>query len=236
MQAFFSGTVVLLYYISHYASEYIFFAACVLPTIYFAAVILLLRFGVCGRMLAASRRAKRFSRKGVLTGEGKSLFYQKCVKGMPASFRASYVLFSEGRTSAAELTEVAACSLKLRGGLLKGGMAGVGALSALAVFLTFYFVVPLGECLLRAALPAFFAAANGVALHFSLYAYLVSAERAAEKFVAVADKLVLREKKERDAVEISFLSPSESREDKDQKALTDLRAFLRDLSASKKLD
>lgn len=240
MQTFFSGTVVLLYFISHYASEYIFLAACVSPTVYFVAVILLLRLGVCGKMIAAKRRAGRFARKGVLTGEDRTRFYRKCVKGMPATFRASYVLFEEGRLSAAELTEVAARSLKLKGELLKGGMAGVGAVSALAVFLTFYFAVPLGESLLRAAIPAFFAATSGVALHFSLYAYLASAEKAAEKFVALADKLVLREKREENAAEIAFPSlrevPSESKADKDKNPLTDLRALLRDLSVPRRVD
>lgn len=231
MQVFFSGTVVLLYLISHYAAEPIFVAACMLPTAYFLAVTLCFRLGGCGRMLTAKNRAKRLARKGVFTGEGKNVFYQKCVKGAPASVRAAYSLFSEGKMPAAELTLVAVRSVKVRADLLKGGMWGVGISSSLAVFLAFYFGTPLGEAFLRAAVCGFFFAVSGVALHFFLYAGVLAAEKAAERFVSIADGCILREKREETSAEELPIAPKTQpqKPDRDQATLTDLRALLRSL-------
>lgn len=231
MQVFFSGTVVLLYLISHYAAEPIFVAACLLPTAYFFAVTLVFRFGGCGKMLTAKNRAKRLSRKGALTGEDKTVFYQKCVKRMPASVRAAYSLFSEGKMSAAELTLTAVSSVKVRADLIKGGMWGVGISSSLAVFLAFYFGVPIGEALLRAAVCGFFAAIGGVALHFSLCAGVLAAEKAAERFVSIADGCILRESKGSFSAQERLVpqKPQPSVPDRDQATLADLRALLRGL-------
>ncbi len=225
--------------VSHYAAEPIFVASCLLPTLYFVAVTVLLRFGACGKMIAAKRRAKRLAQKGVLVGEARSRFYQKCVKKLPPSVRAAYALFREGRTEATELAAAAQRSLKLRGELLKGGMLGVGAVAVISVFLTFYFAVPLGECLLRAAVCGFFAAVNGVALRFFLYAYFSSAEKAAEAFAAIADRCVLREKGG-GAPPLSFAIPPRERTEelnnqKDEETLLTLRAFLRDLDAKEEM-
>lgn len=219
----------MLYFISHYAAEPIFIAACSLPEVYFLVVMLFLRFGGCGRMLTAKNRAKRLARKGVITGGGKALFYQKCVKKTPASVRAAYALFAEGKMPAEELTIVAVRSVKTRGDLIKGGMTGVGISSALAVFLTFYFGAPIGETLLRAVICGFFAAVTGVALHFFVCAVVLAAEKAAERFVAIADGCVLRERKDLESCCFPPQKVATQTAGRDRATLTDLRALLRDL-------
>ena len=248
MQAFFGGTVILLYFISNYVAEAVFIAACLLPALYFLAVGILLRFGGCGKMIAAKSRLKRLVKKGVISGERRALLYRKCVKGMPPSVRAAYALFTEGKTSAEEFTLTATGSVKVRGELLKGGMWGVGVACSLSAFLAFYFAAPIEEALLRTAICAFFASINGVALHFALYACLAFAEKAAERFVRLLDEKLLRERREDPALKTSAPVPAptitpipvpsslpkEEPKDPDEDAVFDLRRLLRDLDAAGK--
>ena len=114
MQLFFSGTVVLLYFLSRYAAEPIFIASCFLPTAYGIAVAFFLRFGGCGRIITAHKRAKRMAKKGVISGDKRALFYKKCVKGAPAPLRAAYALFEEGKLSKRELALTASRSVTVR--------------------------------------------------------------------------------------------------------------------------
>lgn len=233
MQLFFSGTVVLLYFLSRYAAEPIFIASCFLPTAYGIAVAFFLRFGGCGKIIMAHKRAKRMARKGVISGEKRALFYKKCVKGAPAPLRAAYVLFEEGKLTKRELALAASRAVNLRSGLLKGGMWCVGVFASLAVFLTFFFASPMEEAVLRATICAFFAAANAVALHFALYATVTAAEKSAERFADVVDRSLLREKREETLV-VCPQSDAIEREpfsDKDEQTLFDLRSLLRDLDA-----
>ena len=194
MEFFFSGTVIFLYFLSCYAAEPIFLICCFLPTLYTLTVMLFLRFGGCGRMITAAKRAKRFAEKGVISADRRALFYQKCVKHTPPSFRAAYGLFAEGKCGAEQLASAGLQSVRLRKGLLKGGFAGIGVAAVLLVFLTFYFLVPISETLLRTAICAFFVSISGVVLHFVFYAITLSAERAVVRFAALVDARVLRQK------------------------------------------
>lgn len=194
MEGFFSGTVILLYFISHYAAEPIFVLSCFLSALYGAAVMSFLAFGACGRMIAAKRRARRFLHKGVIAGGDRELFYKRCVSRTVPSFRAAYALFLRGEISAEALAAEGARSIRVRKSLLKGGSVGVCALACLSVFLTFYFIVPIGETLLRTAVCAFHNAVGAVSLHFLLYAYHLSGERAAAAFSEIAEGRILREK------------------------------------------
>ena len=233
MEAFFGGTVILLYFISHYAAEPIFLAACFLPALYGAAVMLFLQFGASGRMIAARRKARKFLRRGVISGNLRPAFYQKCIKRTPPSFRANYTLFSEGKCSASELTLAATQSIKVRRSLLQGGSVGVGALACLSVFLTFYFIVPIGETLLRTAVCAFHAALGGVTLRILISVHVLVGERAAARFVELVDGGLLRVLEPRPS-EPSFSSGAvkdtkpldKAKEDPDVSAL---RAMLREL-------
>lgn len=194
MEAFFSGTVIFLYFIAHYAAEPIFVVSCLLPAAYGAAVTLSLAFGACGRMIAARRRARRFLRKGVIAGCDRALFYKKCVKRTPLPFRAAYSLFLNGKISAEELATEGSRAIRIRKSLLKGGCAGVAAVACLSVFLTFYFIVPIGETLLRTAVCAFHGALAALSLHFVLFGYALAGEKAAFRFVEMTDGALLREK------------------------------------------
>lgn len=231
MQAFFRGTVVLLYFISHYLGEPIFIAACLLPVLYGVMICLFLRFGALGRMVAARDRAKRFVKRGVISGDRRALFYKKCIRAIPPDARAAYALFAEGKSSASELALSFTRSIKVRGELLKGGMRAVGVLCALAVFLAFYFGASVEEALLRSAICAFIAALNGVALHFVLYASLISAEKAACALAGMIDASLLREKREENSAPyLSESQPTEGRAS-DEETLRGLRSLLRDLDA-----
>ena len=228
MQAFFRGTVVLLYFISHYFAEPIFIVACLLPIVYGLIVCAFLRFGGSGRLIAAKDRARKMVGKGVLSGERRALFFKKCIRGLSPEARVAYSLFAEGRATSAELASAFARSVKVRGELLKGGMTAVGFLSSLSVFLAFYFGASIGETLLRTAICAFLSALNGVALHFILYASLISAEKAAERLAAIVDGSLLREKRE--AAPFSPLFASGEGDDRPADAtFQGLRSLLRDL-------
>ena len=117
--------------------------------------------------------------------------------------------------------------MRIHGAALKGGMVGVGLLSTIAVFLIFTFVGSLEECLTRTAVVAFLATLNGVALHFILYASLISAERAAEDLARIVDGHLLREIGENAPLDMRMeRTPSDAA---DEGTLRGLRALLRDL-------
>ena len=225
VQTFFKGIVVILYFISYYLSEPIFLAACLMPSLYGLSACLFLRFGGAGRMIVARDRAKRQVKKGVISGEMRDLFYKKCIKGLPSEARAAYALFAEGKTEMRSLALSVARSVRVRKEYLKGGVIGVGILSALSVFLTFYFVAPIEEALLRAAICGFLGALGGLSLHFILYAHLLAAEKAAVDLAELADGSLLREKKEETLLE----PPTAKDRGEDEETLLDLKTLLRDL-------
>lgn len=194
MEFFFSGTVIFLYFLSCYAAEPIFLFCCMLPTLYSLTVMLFLRFGGCGKMITAAKRAKRFVGNGVISADRRALFYKKCVKNTPPAFRAAYALFAEGKSDAGQLAAAGVQTIRVRKGLLKGGLIGVGIAASLLVFLTFYFLAPISETLLRTAICAFFASLSGVVLHFVFYGITLSAERAVYRFACFVDDRVLRKK------------------------------------------
>ncbi len=227
MQVFFRGTVVVLYFVSRYFGEAIFVAACLLPILYGLVVCILLRFAGPGRLTAAKKRARRLTRKGVISGEMRDAFYRKCIRGATPDVRAAYALFSEGKTTASEFAGALNGSVRTHGAALKGGMVGVGLLSTIAVFLIFTFGASLEECLMRTAIVAFLATLNGVALHFILYASLLSAEKAASELARIVDGALLREVKRDETPEIPREDHAPRRED--EGTLRGLRALLRDL-------
>ena len=193
MEGFFSGTVVILYFLSRYAAEYIFVAACFLPALCGFAMMLVLRLGSAGGMIAAWRRSKPFRMAKVVAAGERDRFFTRCVKRTSPAFRASYALFLEGKISSAALSSTGVRSVSARRGLAVG-VAGVGLLSALLVFLTFYFLVPIGETVLRTAVCAFHAALGAVSFRFLSCAYVARAEKAAVRFSASLDELILRPK------------------------------------------
>ena len=192
MEGYFSGTVIILYFLSRYAAEYIFVAACFLPTLCCAATMLFLRFGGAGGMISAWRRSKPYRRAGVVSRRERERFYAKCVKGTSPSFRASYALFLEGKLSSAELTDVGVRSVSSRKRAFPFCVTGVGVLSAILVFLTFYFLVPIGETMLRTAICAFHGAVGAVSHRFLSLDYVARAEKAALRFCSSLDALILR--------------------------------------------
>jgi len=234
VQAFFRGTVILLYLISHYFAEQIFIVACFLPMLYSIVISFLLRFGGCGRMITAKNRAKRLARKGVISGEKRDRFCRKCLKGTAPDVRAAFALFSEGRIGVEELTLAFSRSVRVRGDLFKGGLTYVGVLSSLSVFLSFFFGAPIGETLLRTAICAFLTALNGVALHFALYAFVVSAEKAAERLARILDDRLLRERREESPEAHPFMQPIEKEDLSDERTLLDLRALLKDIDPGRR--
>ena len=228
VQAFFKGAVVLLYFISHYFAEPIYIAACLLPPLYGLSVFLFLRFCGAGRMIVARNRAKRMTKKGVISGDRRDVFYKKCIKGAAPEARAAYLLFSEGRLTGDDLALSFTRSVKVRSECLKGGMIGIGMVASLSVFLVFYFSVPLGETLFRTAICAFIASLGGVTFRFVLYSRLVAAEKAAASLAAIADGYLLRERDE-ESFRLPILSPRTAAEKADDASLRELRSLLRDL-------
>ena len=195
MEAFFSGTVIILYFLSRYAAEPIFVVACCLPSLCGAAAMLFLRFGATGGMIAAWRRSKVFRKNRVVAACDRDRFFHRCVKGTSPAYRAAYALFLEGKISAAELASEGVRSVSLRKGRVAFAVAGVGVLCALSVFLTFYFLVPIGETILRTAVAAFHAMIGTLSYCFLSYEYLARAEKAAVRFSFALDGLILRDKK-----------------------------------------
>lgn len=253
MEGFFSGTVIILYVLSRYAAEYVFVAACLLPALCGGALMLSLRFGGAGGMIAAWRRSKAFRRAGVVAACDRGRFYARCVKGASPAFRAAYALFLEGKISAAELSRTGIRSASAYKGSLSFCVAGMGVIAALLVFLTFYFAVPIGETMLRTAVCAFHGAVATVSFRFLSYGYFVRAEKAAARFSSSLDRLLLREKPEGDGTPsfekgLEPLARAESvvpsqgtgvrrsapEPPKEDAALVDLRRLLRELDSAPK--
>lgn len=155
--------------------------------------MLFLRLGGAGGMIAAWRRSKPFRIAGVVAAGDRDRFFTRCVRRAAPAYRASYALFLEGKLSAAALGTTGVGSVSSRKGAFFG-VAGVGVLSALLVFLTFYFLVPIGETVLRTAVCAFHAALAAVSFRFLSCAYVARAEKAAVRFSAALDGLILRPK------------------------------------------
>ena len=156
--------------------------------------MLFLRFGGAGGMIAAWRRSKPYRRAGVVAAGERERFYSRCVKGTSPSFRAAYALFLEGRISSASLAEEGVRGASARRMPILFGVAGVGVIASLLVFLTFYFRVPIGETMLRTAICAFHGAIAAVSSGFFSCEYYARAEKAASRFAASLDGLLLRER------------------------------------------
>ena len=234
MEAFFSGTVILLYLISYYAAEIIFVVACFLPALFGAGVLFFFRLGGCGRIIAAKKRLKRMAKAGAISGDKRGLLYKRCVKHTPPGFRAAYALFLEEKITASELSLVGVQSISLRRGAVRGASVGIGLLASLLVFLTFYFAVPIAETFLRTAVCAFHATISGMVLRFALCGYTLAGERAAHTFADLLDSSLLRNKKEACLQEQgSPLRPSQeggfSPSEEDRAEVNSLRALLREL-------
>lgn len=207
-------------------------------------------------MLAAWRRSAKFRRRGVVAAGDRDQFYARCVKGTSPAFRAAFALFLEGKRSAAELSLVGVRSVSPRRGLPTFGVAGLGVVSALLVFLTFYFLVPIGETMLRTAVCAFHGAIATLSFRLLSYEYVARAEKAAARFSACLDGLLLRVKKvsapmigsigtkpsgsvggfedssrSREGEESPFSHPDARRGEgeKEDRDLADLKALLREL-------
>ena len=142
MEGYFSGTVIILYFLARYAAEYIFVVACVLPAFFSGLAMLFLRFGGAGGMIAAWRRSKPYRRAGVVAARERERFYSRCVKGTSPAFRAAYALFLEGKISSAALAKEGVRAASRRKAPFSFGVIGVGVIASLLVFLTFYFRVP----------------------------------------------------------------------------------------------
>ena len=156
--------------------------------------MLFLRLGGAGGMISAWRRSGPFRVAGVVAAGDRDRFFKRCVRRTAPAFRASYALFLEGKLSAAELGATGIRSVSSRKGAWAFGVAGVGVIAALLVFLTFYFLVPIGETVLRTAICAFHAALAAVSFRFLSSAYVARAEKAAARFSAALDGLILRPK------------------------------------------
>ena len=156
--------------------------------------MLSLRFGGAGGMIAAWRRSKPYRRAGVVAAGERERFYSRCVKRTSPAFRAAYALFLEGKISSAALAKEGVRAASRRKSPFSFGVIGVGVIASLLVFLTFYFRVPIGETMLRTAICAFHGAIAAVSSLFFSYEYVVSAEKAASRFAASLDELLLRER------------------------------------------
>ena len=241
MEAFFSGTVIILYLFSRYAAEYIFVFCCCLPALGGAAAMLVLRFGGAGGMLSARRNQKKFWRKGVVAGGERQLFYDRCVRRTSPAFRAGYSLYLEGKTTSSELAYIGVESVRARKSFALPSVVLVGVCASLLVFLTFYFLVPIGETLLRAAVCAFHGALSAAAFHLLSFSYLSRAEKAARRFASALDGLLLRQKEKegRGGEDLSFVrqhsvtpdrqSAKEKEKKEEDPDLLALQAMLRDL-------
>lgn len=194
MEGYFSGTVIVLYMLAHHAAEPIFLSACFFGSLYSLVTFFLLRFGGCGRMIRAGKRAKRFTKNGVISGDSRQLFAERCLKGVPIPFRTAYYSFVAGSISSGELAAAGIASLKIRRKVLQGGAIGGTILFTLLVFLTYYFIVPFSETLLRTVICAFHGTVSCLTLRFVLYFYGCAGEKGAARFSEIADAFLLRKK------------------------------------------
>lgn len=194
MGGFFNGIVLVLYMASHYLAEPIFLVALGFSSVYPILVMLFLQCGGCGRVIAAKRKTRRFLQGGVISGEMRKMYYDKCIKRSPAALRVAYEGFLRGEVSAPAFAERVIASLRDRRKLFSGLYYGVAASFSLLVFLVFYFTSAFSETVLRAVISAFVALSNGTVLRLLLYGYASSAKKAAVRLSEMLDGRLLREK------------------------------------------
>ncbi len=198
MEGFFSGLVILIYMVSHYAAESIFVFACLFPIGFLLSVAILLHFGAQGRLIASYRKAKKTLRNGVVAGADRAVFRDVCLKGAPTSVRLAYSAFAEGEISRFDFAEKAKAPIKDRRVFCFGVYYGLSVASSVLVFLSFYFISPLGEAFLRFAIVIFFLSINGAILFFVTFGYAGSSERAAVKLAELLDGKILRKRPDAD--------------------------------------
>ena len=194
MGGFFNGIVIVLYMASHYLAEPIFVVALGFSSVYPILVMLFLQFGGCGRVIAAKRKTRRFLRGGVISGEMRKMYYDRCIRRSPAALRVAYEGFLRGESSAPAFADRVIASLRDRSKLFSGLYYGVAASFSLLVFLVFYFTTAFSETVLRAVISAFVALSNGTVLRLLLYGYASSAKKAAVRLSEMLDSRLLREK------------------------------------------
>ena len=197
MNKLFSGIVLLLYIASRYAAEPIFIAATAFPLVFTLVTALCLHFGANGRIIAAKNGTRRFLRCGVISGETRTLYYKRCIKGAPAALRTAYAAFLAGEISASGFSERVTASIKGRRRFFTGWYATSAASLCLLVFLVFYFTSPFSETLLRCVISAFVALNGATALRLLLAGYDRGARRAATRLGEMLDGGLLRVKRER---------------------------------------
>lgn len=231
LESFFSGLVILLYVLSRYAAEPLFVVSCLFPVFYLFLSAILLSFGAQGKLIAANKKAKRFKKNGVVSGETRDLFFKRC---FGSSFlKYPFYAFAEGEITAFEFRERALEKVKDKKALCLGVYIGLSAALSILVFLSFYFITPFSETLLRLFLSAFFSLFNGAILFFLLYGYEERARKAADSLARVLDGSLLRVKKERDSFDLPTLSGKDAffrdREPNSDGGAEALRAMIREL-------
>ena len=209
MEMFFSGLILILYILSHYAAEPIFLASCLFPLCYVFFTSCALHFGVRGRLISAKRKAVRFVKNGVISGDTRDLFTEKCMKGAPLSLRIAFAAFAEGEISAYEFSRSARASIQYDPVWCLGFYFGTEIALSLLVFSVFYFITPFSETLLRFFLSALFLSANGAVLFFLLHGYQRGAEKAADQLAEILDASLLRMKKKHRSAFSDFFSPKD---------------------------
>ena len=194
MEGFFSGSVILLYMVARNASEYLFLASCLFPIGFVLLASLCLHFGAQGRIISAYRRSKRILANGVISGRDREVFRDVCLKGAPAPLRLAFTALADGSISAFAFSEKAREGVKDRHAFYFGVYFGLSFALSVLVFLSFYFLCPLGEAFLRFAISLFFVAPNGAILFFLTYGYAGASQKAAVRLAELLDGKLLRVK------------------------------------------
>ena len=221
MNGFFSGIMVLLYMTSHFLAEPVFLTATAFPSLFPIVVMIFLHFGPCGRVIRTARKTRRFMKGAVISGDGRKLYYDRCIRKAPPALRLAYGGFLEGELSPQGFTDRVTASLKDRRKFFLAVYYGSATSLSLLTFLVFYFVSTLSETLLRTVITAFVALSNGTVLRFLLHGYDSSARKSAAKLAELLDARLLREKREDPRPVVERESPC---------AQTDrLRALLREV-------
>lgn len=198
MEGFFSGLVILLYLISHYASEFLFISACVCPIALLLVCVFVLHFGGQGRIVRAYRRAKKRLGNGVIAGSERERFREGCLKGAPLALRAGFSAFAEGEISSYSFCEKARESVKGRRAFCLGAYFGLTIALSVLAFSSFYFVCPLNEAILRFSISIFFLTLNGAILCLASFGYARASDNAAVRLSELLDKKLLRVKRSPD--------------------------------------
>ena len=207
MEAFFSGLVILFYLLSDFCSEQLFVAACLFPVCYVLLVSILLHFGAQGRIVEAKRRVRKWVRNSVISGSDRALFYERCFRGAPAAAKLAFLAFSEGELGALSFSERIKACVKDRKVLFFGLYFGFSFALSLLVFLSFYFIVPIAEAILRLVIALLFFGINAVVLLFLLYGYEKASDKASTELALLLDGKLLRVKKEREDFALRYKNP-----------------------------